>query len=106
MVCPVDRRAPLVVCVPFESGVAELARRATLPSVTDRPEHRPSHPPVADLRAGVAAGGAERYHAANAAKGKLFARERVARLVDEGSFVEDGAARQRRWPVTCRPTAS
>src|SRR6266511_942761 len=32
---------------------------------------------------------AERYHAANAAKGKLFARERVARLVDEGSFVED-----------------
>jgi acetyl-CoA carboxylase carboxyltransferase component len=38
----------------------------------------------------VRAGGAERYHAANAAKGKLFARERVALLVDEGSFVEDG----------------
>ncbi|MEV0713412.1 acyl-CoA carboxylase subunit beta [Asanoa sp. NPDC050611] len=38
----------------------------------------------------VRAGGAERYHAANAARGKLFARERVARLVDEGSFVEDG----------------
>jgi acetyl-CoA carboxylase carboxyltransferase component len=38
----------------------------------------------------VRAGGAERYHAANAAKGKLFARERVAHLVDEGSFVEDG----------------
>ncbi|RSM59678.1 carboxylase, partial [Actinoplanes sp. ATCC 53533] len=36
------------------------------------------------------AGGAERYHAANAAKGKLFARERIALLVDEGSFVEDG----------------
>ncbi len=35
-------------------------------------------------------GGAERYHAANAAKGKLFARERIARLLDEGSFVEDG----------------
>ncbi len=43
------------------------------------------------LRERVHAGGAERYHAANAAKGKLFARERVARLVDEGSFVEDGA---------------
>ena len=42
------------------------------------------------LRKRVAAGGAERYHAANAAKGKLFARERVALLVDEGSFVEDG----------------
>src|SRR5512138_1161539 len=36
------------------------------------------------------AGGAERDHADNAAKGKLFARERVALLVDEGSFVEDG----------------
>src|SRR5690349_2708949 len=36
------------------------------------------------------AGGAERYHAANAAKGKLFARERIALLVDDGSFVEDG----------------
>src|SRR5690349_6145716 len=36
------------------------------------------------------AGGAERYHAANAAKGKLFARERIALLVDERSFVEDG----------------
>jgi methylmalonyl-CoA decarboxylase subunit alpha len=38
----------------------------------------------------VREGGAEKYHAANAAKGKLFARERIARLVDEGSFVEDG----------------
>jgi acetyl-CoA carboxylase carboxyltransferase component len=38
----------------------------------------------------VQTGGAERYHEANAAKGKLFARERIALLVDEGSFVEDG----------------
>jgi methylmalonyl-CoA decarboxylase subunit alpha len=42
------------------------------------------------LRKRVQAGGAERYHAANAARGKLFARERIDRLVDEGSFVEDG----------------
>lgn len=42
------------------------------------------------LRKRVRAGGAEKYHAANAARGKLFARERIARLVDEGSFVEDG----------------
>jgi acetyl-CoA carboxylase carboxyltransferase component len=42
------------------------------------------------LRKRVRAGGAERYHAANAARGKLFARERVALLVDDGSFVEDG----------------
>jgi acetyl-CoA carboxylase carboxyltransferase component len=44
----------------------------------------------AQTRKRVLAGGAERYHAANAAKGKLFARERIALLVDEGSFVEDG----------------
>jgi acetyl-CoA carboxylase carboxyltransferase component len=36
------------------------------------------------------AGGAPKYHQANAAKGKLFARDRVALLVEEGSFVEDG----------------
>lgn len=42
------------------------------------------------LRKRTRAGGAEKYHAANAARGKLFARERIARLVDEGSFVEDG----------------
>jgi acetyl-CoA carboxylase carboxyltransferase component len=38
----------------------------------------------------IRAGGAEKYHESNAAKGKLFARERVRLLVDEGSFVEDG----------------
>ncbi len=46
---------------------------------------------LAALRARVEAGGAEKYHAANAGKGKLFARARIAVLVDEGSFVEDGA---------------
>ena len=45
---------------------------------------------LAQVRKRVMAGGAERYHAANAAKGKLFARERIALLLDEGSFVEDG----------------
>jgi acetyl-CoA carboxylase carboxyltransferase component len=50
----------------------------------------PHHPPVAELRATVEKGGATRYHEANAAKGKLFARERVRLLVDDGSFVEDG----------------
>jgi methylmalonyl-CoA decarboxylase subunit alpha len=38
----------------------------------------------------VQAGGAQRYHEANAGKGKLFARERISLLVDDGSFVEDG----------------
>ncbi|MGH8876593.1 MAG: acyl-CoA carboxylase subunit beta [Stackebrandtia sp.] len=42
------------------------------------------------LRAQIASGGASKYHDANAAKGKLFARERIERLVDPDSFVEDG----------------
>jgi acetyl-CoA carboxylase carboxyltransferase component len=48
------------------------------------------HPPVATLRETVVAGGAAKYHEANAKRGKLFARERIRLLVDEGSFVEDG----------------
>jgi methylmalonyl-CoA decarboxylase subunit alpha len=44
---------------------------------------------LAQLRKQVLAGGAPKYHAANAARGKLFARERIARLVDDESFVED-----------------
>ena len=43
-----------------------------------------------DLRAAIERGGAAKYHEANAAKGKLFVRERIALLIDEGSFVEDG----------------
>ena len=43
-----------------------------------------------DLTDRILTGGAARYHQANAAKGKLFARERIALLVDDGSFVEDG----------------
>ena len=50
-----------------------------------------SHPTAPELRAQIESGGAAKYHAANAAKGKLFARERVRLLVDAGSFVEDGA---------------
>ncbi|HEX2498540.1 MAG TPA: acyl-CoA carboxylase subunit beta [Actinomycetes bacterium] len=50
----------------------------------------PAHPPVAKLREQVAGGGAKKYHDANARRGKLFARERIALLVDDGSFVEDG----------------
>jgi acetyl-CoA carboxylase carboxyltransferase component len=38
----------------------------------------------------VQAGGAPRYHEANARRGKLFCRDRIALLVDGGSFVEDG----------------
>src|SRR5687767_7341234 len=44
-----------------------------------------------ELRATVEKGGADKYHQANREKGKLFARERVRLLLDEGSFVEDAA---------------
>jgi acetyl-CoA carboxylase carboxyltransferase component len=42
------------------------------------------------VRARIEQGGAPRYHEAAAAAGKLFARERIALLVDPGSFTEDG----------------
>jgi acetyl-CoA carboxylase carboxyltransferase component len=58
---------------------------------SESPAEQPSAPAAADLRARVEAGGAAKYHAANTAKGKLFARERIRLLVDESSFVEDGA---------------
>ncbi len=50
----------------------------------------PRHPPVPELRTTSEKGGATKYHEANAARGKLFARERIRLLVDPGSFVEDG----------------
>ena len=39
----------------------------------------------------VRGGGEARYHEKARAEGKLFCRERLARLLDEGSFVEDAA---------------
>ncbi len=41
-------------------------------------------------RARIRDGGAPKDHAKNAETGKLFARERIARLLDPGSFIEDG----------------
>ena len=38
----------------------------------------------------IARGGPAKYHAKNAESGKLFARDRIRLLVDDGSFVEDG----------------
>jgi acetyl-CoA carboxylase carboxyltransferase component len=63
----------------------------TTESESTRPtEDSPGHPHLADLHDRIHSGGAAKYHEANAEKGKLFARERVRLLVDEGSFVEDG----------------
>ncbi len=43
-----------------------------------------------DAKARALAGGAQKYHDSNSARGKLFARDRIDYLVDAGSFVEDG----------------
>jgi len=48
------------------------------------------HSDLAEVRARVERGGARKYHEAAAKSGKLFARERIALLIDEGSFAEDG----------------
>lgn len=38
----------------------------------------------------ITKGGAEKYHAKKQGDGKLFARDRLALLLDDGSFVEEG----------------
>ncbi len=48
------------------------------------------HSDLGEVRARIERGGAPRYHEAAAAAGKLFARQRIALLIDEGSFTEDG----------------
>ncbi len=47
-------------------------------------------PDVATLRERVEQGGAAKYHETARASGKLFARDRIALLIDQGSFTEDG----------------
>ena len=42
-----------------------------------------------ELDARARAGGSEKYHEKNTAEGKLFARARLALLLDADSFVED-----------------
>ncbi len=44
-----------------------------------------------DTEARIQRGGDAKYHEKNREQGKLFARERIAKLIDEGSFVEDAA---------------
>ena len=50
----------------------------------------PGHPDLPEIRARIERGGAARYHETAAARGKLFARDRIALLADKGSFTEDG----------------
>jgi methylmalonyl-CoA decarboxylase subunit alpha len=58
--------------------------------MTDTERPVAGHPELAELRARVERGGAPRYHEAAAKAGKLFARDRIAALLDPGSFTEDG----------------
>lgn len=46
----------------------------------------------------VEKGGAEKYHAKNKEVGKLFARDRIALLIDKDSFVEEGKLANNRDP--------
>jgi acetyl-CoA carboxylase carboxyltransferase component len=62
-----------------------------LPAPAAVPGEGQGHPEPAEIRARISEGGAARYHQAAAAQGKLFARDRIALLADEGSFTEDGA---------------
>ncbi|HEU4384327.1 MAG TPA: acyl-CoA carboxylase subunit beta [Anaeromyxobacteraceae bacterium] len=56
-------------------------------------EDRPRSPDqrIGDELDRVRRGGAEKYHQKNAEQGKIFVRERLRLLLDEGSLVEDGA---------------
>src|ERR1035438_1872859 len=81
-----DRRAGgRVASVAEETGAGE-----TIAGETGAGTPHGGHPELAELRARVERGGAQRYHDAAQGAGKLFARERVALLVDEHSFTEDG----------------
>jgi acetyl-CoA carboxylase carboxyltransferase component len=79
------------------AGARQARRLGTLATVSEEPtapaapsDDGPGHPELAGIRARIEQGGAARYHDAAAARSKLFARDRIALLVDEGSFTEDG----------------
>src|SRR6185437_12363730 len=76
-------RHPLILSEARSAGGGGYIRRVS--------DDQVGQPTAAEQRARIGAGGAAKYHEANAAKGKMFARDRVRALVDAGSFVEDGA---------------
>jgi len=58
--------------------------------MSDRPGPTPDQRIELELER-VRRGGAEKYHRKSAEQGKLFVRDRLALLLDEGSLVEEGA---------------
>jgi acetyl-CoA carboxylase carboxyltransferase component len=68
--------------------VSEELQASAAPSTSTGPGQ--GHPELAEIRARIEQGGAAKYHQSAAAAGKLFARDRIALLVDDGTFTEDG----------------
>jgi acetyl-CoA carboxylase carboxyltransferase component len=66
------------------------AENAAVPPVPPAPAKSAFEEKLDGERERLLKGGAPKNHAKNAEAGKLFARERVRLLVDEGSFIEDG----------------
>jgi acetyl-CoA carboxylase carboxyltransferase component len=92
--CPAARSRRVI---PGRVSAGRGAALGTLASVSEEPSTSgpgaggdPGHRDLSEIRARITRGGAARYHQAAAAKGKLFARDRIALLADEGSFTEDG----------------
>jgi acetyl-CoA carboxylase carboxyltransferase component len=78
--------------MPVRPRSGHRPRLGTLADVNAEPSTGlAGHRDLAQVRSRIEAGGTARYHEAAAAQGKLFARKRIALLVDEGSFTEDGA---------------
>src|SRR6266700_2944191 len=67
-------------------AIVDAASNDRDPELSDQP----GHPHLAKLRDHLERGGAPKYHEAAAARGKMFARDRIGRLADEGTFTEDG----------------
>jgi acetyl-CoA carboxylase carboxyltransferase component len=84
LVAGFEGRAGTLAIVDSAADDGEIAE--TAPVLADQP----GHPHLAKLREQIERGGAPKYHEAAAARGKMFARDRIALLVDAGSFTEDG----------------
>ncbi len=83
-------RAALGNEVAPESGPPVEPKAGSAPEPAARAEESPAARVEREL-ARIAKGGAPKYHDKNREQGKLFARGRIALLLDPGSFVEDGA---------------
>ena len=63
-----------------------------------RPDRMSLDRKTEELHSRIECGGEAKYHRKDAEKGKLFVRERIARLADPASFVEDAALANNHTP--------